>query len=424
MTIYRGEAQIAQVKLTGKTMTLGRGKDNDVVLEDPGKGVSRVHAELRAEGDRYRLVDLQSQNGIWVSGERVPSVVLTPGVVAAMGPFRVAVDAASPLTQPFTPIREAETGTEFNLPVTPAPPPPAPSPEPVAVDGAGSLLEDLAATPGATLPLPKAAPPLAAAPARPAPPAAPARGPAPGPRGQSRTPMILIAAVLVLGVLGFGVYKLMHKPAPGPAPGWDGAAAAAMVDSGRCQEALDQQINRALAANPNDAEALRLKARCSAPPPAPAEPVPDPQVVASVGAAEKLDAAEASFQASQCQAALDTANEVLAADATNERATDLAKRASDCLKAATRRPATAPPADPVVRIAPSQGGLEPVSGETGKDYRARVASVRKRYDDAASLLQAQRYQQAMKEFDGIAGQVPTGYLDLAQRRTEARSGMR
>src|SRR5690242_19295030 len=101
LSIYRGEALISQVPLTGKTIRLGRGKDNDVVLEDPGKGVSRTHAELRAEGDRYRLVDLESQNGIWVSGERVPSVLLAPGVVAVMGPFRVAINAASPLTQPI-----------------------------------------------------------------------------------------------------------------------------------------------------------------------------------------------------------------------------------------------------------------------------------------------------------------------------------
>jgi tetratricopeptide (TPR) repeat protein len=53
-----------------------------------------------------------------------------------------------------------------------------------------------------------------------------------------------------------------------------------------------------------------------------------------------------------------------------------------------------------------------------------VAAVRKRYDDAVALLQAQRFQQALKEFDALFGQVPTGYLDLAQRRGDARNALR
>ena len=50
--------------------------------------------------------------------------------------------------------------------------------------------------------------------------------------------------------------------------------------------------------------------------------------------------------------------------------------------------------------------------------------MRKRYEDAVALLQAQRYQQAIKELDAIAAAVPAGYLDLAQRRADARGGMK
>lgn len=423
LTIYRGETLIAQVTLTGKAMKLGRSKDNDIVLEDPGKGVSRVHAELRAEGDRYRLVDLDSQNGIWVSGKRVPSVVLAPGVVAAMGPFRVAVDATSPMTQMYTPIKdEIITQTEYSRPLASIPMPPS---EPVAVDGAGELLDDLGPTGGTRPPVmaqdvtsPPATPPKKAEQVPP-----PPRGAAASKSdGTSRTLWVALAAVVLMAASGFGAYKLLLRKAT-PQPVWDSAAATTLVNSGRCQEALDQQINRALAANPNDALALDLKQKCSTPPPPPPVTSTIPAVVTKTNA-EKLDDAEASLQAKACQAALDTANEVLIADANDERAKGVAKKAADCLKPPSTPGTTASAGDTVVKVPPAQGGLEPQPGETGKDYRGRVAAMRKRYDDAVALLQAQRFIQAAREFDAINAVVPAGYLDLAQRRAEVRSSMR
>jgi tetratricopeptide (TPR) repeat protein len=202
---------------------------------------------------------------------------------------------------------------------------------------------------------------------------------------------------------------------------WDAAAATALVNSGRCQEALDQQINKALEADPNNALALDLKQKCTAPPPPPAtSTVP----VVTRTNAQKLDEAEASLQANACQAALDVANEVLAADANDERAKGVAKKATDCLKPQATQVTTASGGDQVVKIPPAQGGLEPQPGETGKEYKARVAAMRKRYEDAVALLQAQRFMQASREFEAISGVVPAGYLDLAQRRAELRSAMR
>src|SRR6476620_1475242 len=118
LLIFRGEAQLNARELTEKIVRIGRGAQNDIVLEDPGKGVSRNHAEIRFEGGRYTLVDLQSQNGIWVSGERVPSVVLEPGVSAALGPFRLVVEApaASSLTGtgPISAIQPATEMTQLS----------------------------------------------------------------------------------------------------------------------------------------------------------------------------------------------------------------------------------------------------------------------------------------------------------------------
>src|SRR5690349_14248951 len=98
LIIFRGETQVQEHELKEQTVRIGRGAQNDVVLEDPGKGVSRHHAEIRFEGGRYTLVDLESQNGIWVSGTRVPSVVLQPGVTAALGPFRLMMQAPAPVS--------------------------------------------------------------------------------------------------------------------------------------------------------------------------------------------------------------------------------------------------------------------------------------------------------------------------------------
>ena len=73
LLIYRGETPHAEVELSTGTVRVGRSAQNDIVLEDPSKGVSRTHAEIRFERGDYVPVDQDSQNGIWVSGSRVSS---------------------------------------------------------------------------------------------------------------------------------------------------------------------------------------------------------------------------------------------------------------------------------------------------------------------------------------------------------------
>ena len=112
LRVLRGETIHAEFELKGQTARIGRSPENEIVLEDPGKGVSRTHAEIRFDEGRYVLVDHQSQNGIWVSGSRVSSVVLAPHVVASVGPFRLMIE---------TPVEEeaesaADTHTEVTRP--------------------------------------------------------------------------------------------------------------------------------------------------------------------------------------------------------------------------------------------------------------------------------------------------------------------
>src|SRR5205085_7438107 len=59
-------------------ITIGRSARNDLCIPDPF--ASRVHAEVRREGDQYVLQDLGSANGTLYNGERVENMVaLAPG---------------------------------------------------------------------------------------------------------------------------------------------------------------------------------------------------------------------------------------------------------------------------------------------------------------------------------------------------------
>jgi hypothetical protein len=54
---------------TGDTVRIGRAMDNDVVVLNGS--VSRHHAELRHDGSRWELVDLESRQGTYIDGTRV-----------------------------------------------------------------------------------------------------------------------------------------------------------------------------------------------------------------------------------------------------------------------------------------------------------------------------------------------------------------
>lgn len=59
--------------LSGEVTTIGRSRENDIVLADPR--VSRGHARVRREGQRWLLEDLGSANGTFLNDERVLSPI-------------------------------------------------------------------------------------------------------------------------------------------------------------------------------------------------------------------------------------------------------------------------------------------------------------------------------------------------------------
>ena len=92
LIIFRDAALHRYIELGRRELKIGRGQQNDVVLDDPDKVVSRFHAELRPESEGYVLIDLDSQNGTWVDARRVNRVVMQTGVPVAIGPYQLVLD--------------------------------------------------------------------------------------------------------------------------------------------------------------------------------------------------------------------------------------------------------------------------------------------------------------------------------------------
>jgi pSer/pThr/pTyr-binding forkhead associated (FHA) protein/tetratricopeptide (TPR) repeat protein len=93
LVVFRGDAVENEIRLAGTTLRVGRNDRNDVVLDDGANGVSRFHAEIRAEGDAYVIVDLNSRNGVWINGRRIKEQApLMLGVPVTIGGFELAVE--------------------------------------------------------------------------------------------------------------------------------------------------------------------------------------------------------------------------------------------------------------------------------------------------------------------------------------------
>jgi hypothetical protein len=81
-----------RLPLGEQTVTFGRKPESTVQLADPN--VSRNHAEIRAQGNGWVLVDLGSTNGTRVNGVRISSHELTEGDEIAFGNTVVVFEAS------------------------------------------------------------------------------------------------------------------------------------------------------------------------------------------------------------------------------------------------------------------------------------------------------------------------------------------
>ena len=78
-TIFAGST----FSLRAAEAVIGRTEDNDITIEH--RSVSRNHAKIVREGDRVKILDLKSANGVLVNNEEVEQAVLRSGDVVELG---------------------------------------------------------------------------------------------------------------------------------------------------------------------------------------------------------------------------------------------------------------------------------------------------------------------------------------------------
>ena len=380
----RGDTLEQEVDLRGHTVRIGRGSTNDLVLEDPGKSVSRNHAEIRFQGGRYELVDLQSQNGIWVSGSRMTNVVLEPNVVATIGPFRLLLERAGDTSEvPSAQYEPGPSETEYGGEAPSHPPDSAAEPRP---QGAR---RGVIAKPWFV---------------------------------QYQKPLIGGAALLALGG---GVWTAVASRSGAGTPDYVARLSDAeeMIANGSCTQALTEIIHPALQQSPGNAEAIRLAAdaeSCGEPPPVP--PTPNEGMSPEAAALHLQQARDAlAARPRNCSAAQDEIALILAADPDNQQAVELQREAQACVTpppAATdppRRPAPPVGGGPARVVAAEEGGLSALPNETNDDYQARVQAIQARFSDADALVAKGDLKRALALFEGIAQMATDRYHDRGDR---------
>jgi len=83
LVIARGEEQGCRYEIYGLPVTLGAAVGNDLTF--PESRVSRNHAVLEKRGSGIELLDLNSENGTFVNGERVSRRQVVPGDRIGLG---------------------------------------------------------------------------------------------------------------------------------------------------------------------------------------------------------------------------------------------------------------------------------------------------------------------------------------------------
>jgi len=89
--IYRPDGSSAACDLKLALVRIGRGDDNDIILEDPSRSISRFHAQIALNPDgRSILTDLKSANGTFVNEQILDGpVALAQDDVVRIGPYRL-----------------------------------------------------------------------------------------------------------------------------------------------------------------------------------------------------------------------------------------------------------------------------------------------------------------------------------------------
>jgi len=85
LTITWPDGNVQELPITQEVTRIGRGEGNDLVVPSAYKTISRQHLEIRQEGNQFRLVDLESANGVTVNGEVVKNIILGDNDIIRIG---------------------------------------------------------------------------------------------------------------------------------------------------------------------------------------------------------------------------------------------------------------------------------------------------------------------------------------------------
>ncbi len=146
LIVQRGEDIGRRFDLDNSQLTIGRGADNDLVLNDPM--VSRYHAVLKSQGTRCTLIDLGSSNPVVINDQALEPgnpQQLTHRDVVFIGKTvfsfqnRAAGVSSAPVARPMTqPLQQDNETTQMmgaRDADSPTPPPPKrTTPAPVVAD--------------------------------------------------------------------------------------------------------------------------------------------------------------------------------------------------------------------------------------------------------------------------------------------------
>ena len=387
LTVFRGDAIVTTVDLDGRDFRVGRVADNDIVLPDEGKAVSRFHAELRQEGDSYVVLDLNSQNGTWVEGERVTKAAIAPGSEIAIGPYRLICEEAGAGTAPEiktpgvpveTAVHEATSGTQ-RLRAAAAQKPPVAAPRPV-------VAQKPAASKRSSSPSVKAAG-------------------AKGGAQQSNDPIARLARlpkpVLFGGFTVIALATMLLRPSEKTAETPSPTATPTPVTAG---------------------------GQAATPPPADTNAT----VIANhLEEARKLEASQEYERALR-----EHIDPVLLIEPRHTEALELAAKLRDAaakavLAAASATPTPAP-VDPAAAPAPPKprpraepadpNALPRVAGESTADWQSRNAQLLSDYEQAIGRVNAQDWRNAIAQLENVAARHPT-YRDVQVRLSDARASL-
>ncbi len=108
--------QIKEYPLNKPTLTIGRGRGNDIVIPRD-KLTSRLHAVVRYEHNHYALYDERSANGTFVNGEEIEAgvpYVLQDGDTIGVGAYEFTYHTAEALMQEVAHVSTAKVSAVVN----------------------------------------------------------------------------------------------------------------------------------------------------------------------------------------------------------------------------------------------------------------------------------------------------------------------